>query len=66
MVGALFRRIGSAGEDPLAPLDRQHHPVRRALVLIAVTLVGGWLGLIVVGSVAFAVAMARLEQSLVK
>lgn len=48
---ALTRRPRSAGPPPAAVLDARPRPWARALGLVAVVLLGAWLGLLVVGNV---------------
>ncbi|PNV33884.1 hypothetical protein C1708_17345 [Streptomyces sp. DH-12] len=48
---ALTRRPRSAGPPPAAALDARPRPWARALGLVAVVLLGAWLGLLVVGNV---------------
>ncbi|MFP8905740.1 metallophosphoesterase family protein [Streptomyces atacamensis] len=61
---ALRRRFRAHRPAPVYSLSHTPHPYARALALAAVTLLGAWLGLLVVGSVKTAVGPVDTRMSL--
>jgi predicted MPP superfamily phosphohydrolase len=64
LFASFLRRYRSHDTSPTASLIHAPHPYARTLALIAVTLLGGWLGLVVLGSTSEPVGPMNTRMSL--